>query len=109
MGESAFAQQGAWQPFAGCEPPYSAVYAVRDEAGSDLFAAYRRELRAWYAPQRDLRLFDIRRSEEQPARAPQWLTWRELSTQELCRLSPTAQAWAAGFLPIDEVIPFVRN
>jgi hypothetical protein len=99
-----------WQPLSHREPPSSGVYAVQTENGTHLFAVYQARSRSWCKPQRDLRLFDATTPEMKATRHIHCFhTWRELSPRELAKLSPVAQAWAAGFLPAGEAIPFVPN
>ena len=50
-------------------------------------------------PRTDLRLFSATSAEHPADRKPSHKAWRELTDNEMLSLSPTAQAWAAGFLP----------
>ena len=53
----------------------------------------------WGTPQTDLRLFNATSAAHPADTEPSHKAWRELTDDEMLSLSPTAQAWAAGFLP----------
>jgi hypothetical protein len=93
-----------WRP-ATDRPECSGIYAVQHGgwAGIDRFAVYCADSGIWGKPQADLRLFDA--TSAQPAdNDPGHEAWRELTDNEMLSLSPTAQAWAAGFLPAGAAI-----
>ena len=88
-----------WRPTTE-RPECSGIYALYDAwAGTDRFAAYSAESGGWGMPQTDLRFFNATSAEHPADSEPRHKAWRELTDHELLSLSPTAQAWAAGFLP----------
>ena len=74
---------------------------------SDRHRSIHRVLRrsgGWGIPQTNLRLFNAMAAEQQADREPRHKAWRDCLNDEMLSLSPTAQAWAAGFLPVGAVI-----
>ena len=96
---NAIPEGNGWRPTTE-RPDCSGIYAVYDGwTGTDRFAAYLAESGGWGMPQTDLRLFNATSAEHPADSEPRHKAWRELTDHELLSLSPTAQAWAAGFLP----------
>ena len=58
-------------------------------------------------PQTDLRLFNATPANQPADSEPRHTAWRELSDNEMLALSPTAQGWAAGFLPAGAAVLLV--
>jgi hypothetical protein len=89
-------------------PPSSGIYAVYDGwTRADRFAAYSADSGGWGMPQTDLRLFNATPANQPADSQHRHTAWRELTADEMLALSPTAQAWAAGFLPAGAAILLV--
>ena len=100
----AIPEGSGWRPTTE-RPECSGIYAVHDDwTGTDRFAAYSAESGGWGMPQTDLRLFNATPANQPADREPRHKAWRELTDDEMLSLSPTAQAWAAGFLPAGAAI-----
>jgi hypothetical protein len=100
----AIPEGSGWRPTTE-RPECSGIYALYDGwTGTDRFAAYSAESGGWGMPQTDLRLFNATPAEQAADSEPRHKAWRELTDEEMLSLSPTAQAWAAGFLPAGAAI-----
>ena len=58
-------------------------------------------------PQTDLRHFNATPAQQPADSEHRHTAWRELKADEMLSLSPTAQAWAAGFLPAGAAVLLV--
>ena len=97
--DEAVPKDSGWRPTT-ARPECSGIYAVHDGwTGADRFAAYSANSGGWGMSQTDLRLFNATPAEQPADSEPRHTAWRELTDDEMLSLSPTAQAWAAGFLP----------
>jgi hypothetical protein len=86
-------------------PTGCGVYAVRGRrANRHLFAVYLSSSRRWSAPQSQLRAFDATPGQQPAYDMHDYDEWRELTDAELMALSPTFQAWIAGFLQPGTVV-----
>jgi hypothetical protein len=92
-----------WRP-ATERPECSGIYAVHDGWAGIGFAVYCADSGGWGRPQACLRLFDATTAAQTADSDPGHEAWRELTDDEMLSLSPTAQAWAAGFLPAGAAI-----
>jgi len=100
-------KDGGWRPMTE-RPARSGIYAVYDGwTRADRFAAFSADSGGWGMPQTDLRLFNATPANQPADSEPRHTAWRELSDNEMLALSPTAQAWAAGFLPAGAAVLLV--
>lgn len=86
-------------------PTGCGVYAVRGRrATRHLFAVYLSSSRRWSEPQSQVRAFDATPGQQPAYDMHDYDEWRELTDAELTALSPTFQAWIAGFLQPGAVV-----